>query len=325
MKIVFSLLAFVISLPAAFAQNLVPNPSFEEYLDCPEFFDSAIPFHDWVANWTVPTWGTPDYFNECSIIEPINSGVDVPSNCIGYQLAHTGQGYAGFSTRGSCINDPNGTEYREYLQVELENPLITDSLYTISFFVSVADSCSCYTNNIGLCFTNAPIMSETNVSLDLIPVMNNQQDLLSSTSQWVEISTSYVADGTENFLVVGNFNNDINSPVEYRLDLAYDWSYIFIDDVSVVMNSSVNVQNLWNPEDNLLEVFCSHSNTIVIKADKELESIQIFQSNGKIVYEMSQIQNADLELQLALSSGLYIVLVKNEDEKLISKKFTIHK
>ena len=325
MKIVFYLLTFLISLPSVFAQNLVPNPSFEEYEECPEFFDSAIPFHEWVANWTAPTWGTPDYFNECSITEPFNSGMDVPSNCIGYQFAHTGQGYAGFSTKGSCINDPDGGEYREYLQVELENPLVSDSLYTISFFISVADSCSCYTNNIGVCFTNTSIMSETNASLDLIPVMTNQQDLLSSTTQWVEISTHYVANGTENFLLVGNFNNDVNSPVEYTSDLAYDWSYVFIDDVSVVLNSSVNVQNLWNPEDNQLEFFCSHSNTIVIKAEKEMESIQIFQSNGKIVCEMRQIKNTDIELQLALSSGLYIVHVKSKDEELMTKKFTIIK
>lgn len=57
------------------AQNLVPNPSFEEFDECP-VNNSWI---DWglVNNWTAP-YGNADYYHECG-----SNGYGVPMNIYG--------------------------------------------------------------------------------------------------------------------------------------------------------------------------------------------------------------------------------------------------
>lgn len=78
-------------------QNLVPNPSFEEFDHCP----IGVPdlngnLKDWLS-----FRGTPDYFNKCSTIEGIY-------NSWGYQLPHTGLGYADVGVYQSGL--PNSQE-----------------------------------------------------------------------------------------------------------------------------------------------------------------------------------------------------------------------
>ena len=56
------LLAILMTPLVAQAQNLVPNPSFEEYTECPWNFGQ------WanVVDWTSPYTTSADYFNICA-------------------------------------------------------------------------------------------------------------------------------------------------------------------------------------------------------------------------------------------------------------------
>lgn len=64
-----------------FAQvNLVPNPSFEDTVSCPNYanqIDKAVGWH--------ASRNTPDYFNGC---DWLTSNQSVPNNFRGYQYAH---------------------------------------------------------------------------------------------------------------------------------------------------------------------------------------------------------------------------------------------
>ena len=134
------LLIFISSLSQVIAQNLVPNPSFEELDMCPLTggFGGPTVAPPWVA----PTLGTCDIFNECN-----NPGaVGVPMNFAGSQDALSGVGYAGFYTR--VLSNP----YREYIQAPLDEPLVAGSWYSVNFFVSLAESNSCAIQNIGAYF-----------------------------------------------------------------------------------------------------------------------------------------------------------------------------
>src|ERR1700722_4176269 len=67
------------------AQNLVPNPSFEDTVSCPTSVDEVYRAVAWSS------FGeTPDYFNSCGIDE-----VGVPKNELGYRSAATGHAYCG--------------------------------------------------------------------------------------------------------------------------------------------------------------------------------------------------------------------------------------
>src|ERR1043165_3367909 len=79
---------------SAHAQNLVPNPSFEDTVKCPTNHGDINGID--ASNWL--TFGsTPDYFNSCNNYpaSDYNHGCSVPDNWAGFQAAATGFAYAG--------------------------------------------------------------------------------------------------------------------------------------------------------------------------------------------------------------------------------------
>jgi len=91
----------------SFAQNLVPNPGFEEYFQCPGSYNPQGSDRNFAPGWVSPTLGTPDLFNRCSF-----GNAGVPHNWAGVAHAHKGYGYSGIYV---WINNNN---YREYLSAE---------------------------------------------------------------------------------------------------------------------------------------------------------------------------------------------------------------
>src|SRR5256885_980665 len=79
---IFALLHFISIY--GMAQNLVPNPGFEQYKNCPYSF-STNPNDFGPTGWSSATTGTPDYYNRCSIGEN-----GVPHNWAGVSHSHSG-------------------------------------------------------------------------------------------------------------------------------------------------------------------------------------------------------------------------------------------
>ncbi len=67
--------------------NLVPNPSFEQYVTCP---NGQAQIH-YSTGWLNFSY-SPDYFNSCS------SNFSIPYNMGGYQYPATGNAYSGIYT-----------------------------------------------------------------------------------------------------------------------------------------------------------------------------------------------------------------------------------
>ena len=121
---------FIIFQVQLFAQvNLVPNGDFETKLSCNiglGDINIAIP-------WTSPSLGTSDYFNVCV---GIPNDAFIPLNNFGYQLPHSGNGYAGF---GSYFKTPTDSGYREYVQSILKYKLKAQTKYLVEYYVNLAD------------------------------------------------------------------------------------------------------------------------------------------------------------------------------------------
>src|SRR5690606_31382855 len=89
--------ALVQGIPCA-GQNLVPNPSFEQYNACPNGISSLMYDPGYTSFPTAKYWGnalqqgSADYFNACA---PKNTYVSVPWNGFGYQTPRSGNAYAG--------------------------------------------------------------------------------------------------------------------------------------------------------------------------------------------------------------------------------------
>lgn len=224
------------------SSNLVFNPSFEDYVDCPKKIESKGVLTV-VEGWYQPTAGSADYYNRCATRE-----CGVPQNKLGYQMPHSGNGYCGIY----CSKN----EYREYLQTELREPLKAGVRYRVSFHVCLSENSTVAVSTIGALFTSDRIsdtaksilMRKSQRSLGSLvnqvistpyspQVVSNH--ILTDTAEWMEIGGEFIAEGGELFLTIGNFFDVAHSGIA-----EYDWlsqiltgSYYYIDDVSVIQVS----------------------------------------------------------------------------------------
>src|ERR1043165_8865559 len=119
----WALLFFLACVRVALAQNLVPNPGFEKYYECPTTYNEQGSRKNLAPGWFSPTKGTPDLFNRCSF-----GNAGVPHNWAGVAHAHKGYGYSGIY---AWLNNNN---YREYLQAKLNDSLVEGKKYKVEFY-----------------------------------------------------------------------------------------------------------------------------------------------------------------------------------------------
>ena len=230
LKIFFTLLVlqFAVCI-SAFAQNLVPNPSFEDYSSCPDSYDEVYKASGWNID-----FNSCDYFHSCfNGPPPPAAQLTVPNNFAGYQCAATGNAYCAFHPYRETQ-----PEYREYLGRELSNPLIPEQLYYVSIKVSMAEWSKCAINKIGVLFTNV-FYGDTSVLP--APVTNNFShvyisNIINDTAIWTNISGSFTSDSAYKYILIGNFFNDANTDT---LILSGDKcvSYYYVDDICVSTDS----------------------------------------------------------------------------------------
>jgi hypothetical protein len=213
------------------AQNLVPNGSFEEYTECPTS-DAQM---NLAAGWEAYMY-SPDFWHACGI--PGISGV--PNNIAGYQLAHSGDGYAGIHAFTSLGQSASG--YREILGVQLLGTLIPGSSYHVQFFASWTSSedgtlvSMQYANNrIGVLFsTQARQGFNTWYPLPNYANVYGEQ-MITDSVNWTMVDGVFVADSAYTYMYVGNFFGDAETEdTLVNPGGTFGLSYYYVDDVCVV-------------------------------------------------------------------------------------------
>ena len=208
------------------AFNLVPNPDFEGYTNCPDSLNEL----EYAYPWFKASAGTADYFNSCS---PVGNGASTPLNVVGSQAPLSGQGYGGAIVY-TTVTDPTNS-YREYLEVPLLAPLQAGQLYRAAFHVSVADGYGWAIAEIGAYFSAGPVISNASFTVfNLVPqVVNPAYNLLNSTSSWMLVQGTFVAAGGEDHLTIGNFLSDAATTAAPSGGPFAGYGYYYFDDVSV--------------------------------------------------------------------------------------------
>jgi gliding motility-associated-like protein len=210
------------------AQNLVSNPDFDQYLQCPPYLGQIHQAIDWDS----PNFATSDYFHVCS---DSANGNGVPANRLGWQMPVAGSGYAGI--RLWIPPGQSTPNQREYLITTLVQPLQQDSLYHIRFFASLADFSTHTTDALGVGLTDT-LIGEARF-LPFEPVAQLAQGAyLTDRKQWTPIEATYRAKGREQHLIIGNFRSDSEMALIPSLPLSSEEVlavYVFIDQVSVTL------------------------------------------------------------------------------------------
>ena len=219
----------------SFAQNLVPNPSFEQHDTCP---------YDLKQIYFANPWFQPNtfadgvcYFNACATL----SSVSVPTNFGGFQLAKTGFAYAGI---GWLVFDGGEDCGREYLEVELESPLEATKSYKVAFYVNLINHSKYATNQVGVYFSQDSLLYSDSLFhyLEIIPQIGNDSDnIIKDTLNWVLISKTFIAQGGERFMTIGNFSADSASAIDTVNSSGNNWAGYYIDDISVTEDTTIGV------------------------------------------------------------------------------------
>lgn len=226
---VFLFLLFFIF--AARAQNLVLNGGFESFRFCPGDH-TQYPSQFAVDSWFSPSIGTPDYFNVCS-----HGEADVPHNWAGVSDPYEGVGYAGL-----YLWSVMGRDYREYLQTELSEHLVKDSLYYLEFHYKLSSYSKYSIDRIGLLLTDSVVRLKHDLTFKVKPTLSIVKDtaLTMETGLWEEAKMLYKARGGEKFLMIGNFFDNATThhyKIQFRpiaQEMLAHYAYYYIDGVSVV-------------------------------------------------------------------------------------------
>ncbi|HOZ87791.1 MAG TPA: hypothetical protein PL029_08540, partial [Bacteroidia bacterium] len=179
-KLLFSLAFVILFVVVCSSQNLVPNPSFEDTTGCPEIWSEI----DKAKGWNACGYGTPDFFCNCP---KAGNLMGVPFNFNGFQLARTGNGYAGIYTYNGSV--PTGVEI---ITAKLVTPLIKGGKYYVKFFVSRADD-TLSVNKIGVRFSMDSCNKLSNVALNnFAHIYTNSVN--TDRISWSQISGVLIAD-----------------------------------------------------------------------------------------------------------------------------------
>ncbi|MCC7332958.1 MAG: gliding motility-associated C-terminal domain-containing protein [Flavobacteriales bacterium] len=237
--------------------NLLLNGDFEDYSSCPIGYSDPGQSPNYEINkcigWTNPTYGTSDYYNQCAN----GTFAGITSNPLGYQQPYSGNGYLGtyFTSYGGGAgwDGYNGNMWWEYIQGEIITPLSQDNLYNIKLHISLANASDLAINEFGIYFSADPINSQNSASLNVTPqVVFTNNNYFKDTINWISLEGVYIAQGGENYITIGNFNDDIATDtlrVYFPIDEVEEKiSYYFIDKIEIINSTEeLPISNVFTP------------------------------------------------------------------------------
>ena len=287
-------------------QNLVPNGGFNYPEPCIPGSGTAAGMTPWFQS-----HGTPDKHHPCYA-----STLSVPLNVSGWETSYEGEGYVGLHTFvGSNLS-------REYISVELMEPLVAGVAYQGRFHVSRSDSCWYATGQIGMYLSSEFPSSDIVDLLSFEPQVTSTRDsILTESNGWTRINRSFVAEGGERYLTIGNFKDDdetdtlfVSGGGQLPFPSSDYWklAYYYVDAVSVVPDSiylSVNDFELGGAEMNLYPNPNAGEFMIdLLIDDNDVAEISVWNISGQRIYK-EQLSVGQNQLELAVANGLYLYVV----------------
>jgi outer membrane protein OmpA-like peptidoglycan-associated protein len=209
-----------------YAQNLLPNGSFEDMNRCVEFNQPCS-----MEGWNM-------FIMRNNHVRMLNK-----------KEAHSGKAYI-----AACILNIGGGS-KSFLETPIICPLKKNEEYKIHLFIQIADY---HIHPLKIFFSNQPYLSHWVNFLDSMPSIEiNENNLIYPQKlepyKWLEFETKFIAKGNEKYMVMGNFQHGETDEFtgHHKYSRNGEMYYLF-DDISLIsMDSSV----CSNYEYNLQEIY----------------------------------------------------------------------
>lgn len=219
------------------AQNLVPNPGFEEFDTCQaDEFGVNGPFSWFRTN------GTPDYLQSCL---PYGHFQGLPMNFHTFQEPFEGFSCAGIYT---YLQGGFNGEYREWIMVPLLEPLVVGQTYYCSFRANAAFGGNAQypqiwlaNDKVGMRFTTTAMPAWTVNDPNPLPPNHAHilyPQILSDTVAWTLVSGSFLADSAYQYVTIGQFFSNALTDTMHFSPQGVPWywlprAYTLVDAVCV--------------------------------------------------------------------------------------------
>jgi hypothetical protein len=212
------------------AQNLIPNPGFEDYENCDQ--TSVVTAMEFVQHWFNPNGWSSDYFVDYELPCAINVNGETNESWLAPQP------FEGDAFVGSFyyLNQLGAGETREYIEVELSEPLLEGHPYEVSWWVSISGKSKYRVDKIGGYFSNEILIDEMQFDAFTAAPQVETSTFFGSNQNWSQIRDTIWANGGERFLTIGCFVPDNQLGLEqiaFGEDLT-DGAYYVIDQVQVI-------------------------------------------------------------------------------------------
>ena len=186
------------------AQNLVPNPSFEQGVDCVNpYLENAIPWCTANSN-----MGTSAYYQSCQTASLFKTPYQYNDPCMkSYQIPRSGVAYIDI---GSFVM--SSVQESTVPQVKLIDTLKAGKIYCVTYYVSVWNNAKYTIDKLGALLTPTPfpcfVAGGPTVAIagQYTPqVVSTPSVAIGDTLNWTEVSGSFTAIGNEAYLAIGDF------------------------------------------------------------------------------------------------------------------------
>jgi gliding motility-associated-like protein len=272
--------------------NLISNPSFEDTLS--GLCSSQMGINS-VKYWgTNHVFSTPDYYNICanSIVYP--NICTIPYSSRSYQNPRSGNAYIGIGTY--IIDVPNDSIHigGEYISSKLNNSLKANTCYYAEFYVNLSNLSEIATNQISALFTqNSFTTAPYSFTNTIQPqVQWDTTQCFTDTLNWVKISGTFIAQGGEQYLTIGNFKDgthhkkksvNSNFTPAFGSFISRFFTYILIDDVALYELPTPQLQS------NAITI-CPNSDTLILGDSARIQTSYQWFANGTPISNTSFIK-----------------------------------
>ncbi len=213
-NLVLFLLCWMLMPCLLHSQNIVPNPSFEDYAFLPSFMsNSGFDFERASKHWSVPNEASTDLINPRFRSKNLTT---IPPR--------SGKNMAGIVV--------NGDYWAEYARVKLRTPLEVGKEYYVEYWISMPTYYSkrkpvptLLNDHFGILFDKQFYVSDKRI-LKKTPQIKANNETLVQPNKWIKLFGSFVATEKATHLYIGQFLSDKAEPEIVE-------GYFFLDDVYV--------------------------------------------------------------------------------------------